>query len=132
MSASNGKLSGLKGKPAPFTLKDGTEVNLRPITFDERTGLLNWMEENKEATNKGLELERRLVALALCDESGAKLCESPEDVGQLDPEKVDEIAMEAGARCGLNKREGEKKVTPPDSSGTTTSNLLATSPLPVG
>lgn len=124
MSASNGKLSGLKGKPASFTLKDGTEVTLRTITFDERTDLIQWSDDNRDLPNKGLLLERKLAALALDA--------SAEEVGQFDPEKVDEIAFEAGARCGLYRRDGEKKVTPSDSSDNQTSSSSATSPLPAG
>lgn len=131
MSASNGKLSGLKGKPSPFKLADGTEVYLRPITFDERNQLFAWLDENKEAANKGMELERRLVALALCDESGLMLC-SCDEVGALDPDKVDALAIEVGARCGIYRRDGEKKVTPSDSSTTTDSSSVATSPSPTG
>lgn len=129
MSESNGKLSGLKGKPSPFKLPDGTEVTLRTITFNERNELLTWMNTNKDTPNWSMELERKLVALALCDESGARLC-TVEEVGELDPEKVDAIGMEAGARCGLTKRTDEKKAMPPDSSMTTTSSSPATTPLP--
>lgn len=131
MSEGNGKLSGLRGKPAAFTLLDGTVVHLRPITFDERNELLTWLEANKETLGKGMELERRLVALSLCDAEGSRLC-SVDEVGQLDPDKVDEIAMEAGHRCGLSKRDREKKATPPDSSTTPTSGFLSTSPAPAG
>lgn len=130
MSQGNGKLSGLKGKPSPFKVGD-VEVYLRPITFDERNELLTWLEANKDTLNRGMELERKLVAMTLCDESGERLCEVA-DVGQFDPAMVDAIAMEAGARCGLNRRDGEKKVTPPDSSETRISSSPSTSPSPVG
>lgn len=132
MSASNGndRLAGLKGLPSKFK-GTGFEVFLRPISFDERNELLAWMDENKGTKNYHMEIVRRVTALALCDEAGEKLCK-PEEVGSLDPDKVDEIAMEAGARCGLLKRDDEKKAMPPDSSTTPTSSGPATSPSPVG
>lgn len=123
-------LAQLKSKPTPFQ-SDGFTVLLRPITFDERQTLLAWMETNKDAPNKGMELERKLVALALCDEAGKSIL-TEADVGGLDPDKVDAIAFEVGERSGLYKRPDGKKALPPSGSTSPETSSLATSPAPPG
>lgn len=126
----NNYLAQLKSKPSLFK-GEGFEVMLRPITFEERQKLMAWIKENENSSTKGMDLERKLVAMTLCDDSGNLLIRDEKEVGDLDPDKVDEIAMEAGRRAGLNKS-NEKKMTQPSSSTIPPTASHSTSPLPEG
>lgn len=122
-------LSQLKSKPAPFK-GDGFEVILRPITFDERQELFAWLDANKDSPLKGTELEPKLVALTLCDADGKPLLGEKEVRQQIDPDKIDAIAREAGIRCGLYKEDPAKKAQPPSGSTNPETASPANSPSP--
>src|SRR6266545_3638650 len=111
-------MAGVACKPRPFTVHAGTsdafEVLLRPLMYGDRSAVLQWHRENKERPQRGAELQKKLVALAVCDLVG-KLLLSEVEVDTLDPNVVDEIADEVAVRSGIREKAGapDPKAEPP-------------------
>jgi hypothetical protein len=104
-------IAGLAGKPVPFTVH-GLDVLLRPLRYSDRTEAFNWYRDNKDAPNAGVGLQRKLVAMSVCDESGSLLL-SEADVDLLDSLKIDAIAKEISRRSGTDGKDEEPGKTLP-------------------
>lgn len=113
-------------KPKPFAYL-GDEVTLRPITFGERATLATFSKTSKDSATVGLDMTRKVAALALCNGDGKPIF-TEEEIDELDGDFVQAIATEAAKRCGLYAEDGEKKVD----STTQESPLPTNSPAPAG
>lgn len=103
-------IAALVGRPVGFTV-GGVEVLLRPLTYADRAALIAWNKGRGDGADTGQELQRKLVALAVCDESGRPLL-GEEDVGALPARVVDAISAEVVRRNGLAGDPDPKAPTP--------------------
>ncbi len=96
-------LAALAAKPVPFDTAGGA-VLLRPLRFGDRSTLLAWVREQRDKEGSGFDLQKKLVALSVCDEAGGLLL-SEAEVDGLDPLTIEAIATEASRRSGMDPKE---------------------------
>jgi hypothetical protein len=104
-------IAGAKGKPAPFEFFGFTYL-LRPLTRSEVVSLREWSAAEAGKAGFGEAMQTKIVALALCDESGKPLFEEPQVAG-LPNAAINALADEI-ARRNWEPPEGKA-----DSVGTT-------------
>lgn len=99
-------LAGAKGRPLPFEF-DGFTFLLRPLNVADRLELFEYLREHGKEPGSGIEVQRRIVLKAVCDEAGNLLLESADLEGFGLP-TFEAIADEASRRSGTDgKASGE-------------------------
>ena len=99
-------LNAVKLAPVPFDGPGGFHCLLRPLTWGERRALFDWHKQHEATAGAGLELQARLITLAVSDESGAPLLEAA-DLDGFGLELVDALAAEVAKRNGLGGAPGK-------------------------
>jgi hypothetical protein len=72
-------LAGLRKKPVAVTVGDVT-VHVKPLTVGQKESFAAWRKDNPGPVG----VVGKLIAASLCDESGALLLGSPDEVADLD------------------------------------------------
>lgn len=103
-------IAALTGRPQEFTV-GAVSVLLRPLTYADRAALIAWDRPAGDGADVGQVLQRKYLALAVCDEAGQRLL-SEEDVGRLPALAVDAISAEVARRNGLLGDPDPKAPTP--------------------
>lgn len=99
-------LAGARGKPVPFEF-EGFRCLLRPLSFGERSDLFAWSREYGDKPGSGLELQGKVVLLAVSDEQGVPLLAEP-DLRDIDGRIMEAITAEVARRNGVDgKAAGE-------------------------
>lgn len=99
-------LSAARGKPVSFDGPDGFTCLLRPLSWGERKELFDWLTAHRDEPGSGLELESRLITLAVCDGSGATLLVAG-DLTDFALNVSDAVAKEVARRNGMDGKAGE-------------------------